>query len=1025
MILRPSLFLVLGLTAIFPFPPARAQSPWQQRVAYEMDVTLHPDRHRMDGFQRLTYFNHSPDTLRRVFYHLYFNAFQPHSMMAERNRHLPDPDGRIVPRIWNLGPDEIGFHEILSLTRNGRPVAFEIHDTVMRVTLAEPIPPGGEAVFEMRFRSQIPLQTRRSGRDNREGIDYSMSQWYPKMAEYDERGWHADPYVGREFYGPFGTFDVRITVPADYVLGGTGVVVNAAEVGHGYADVPTPDADSLTWHFHAENVHDFAWAADPDFLHDRIEGPDGVTVHLLYQPDVAEAWQPMRAWVPQILAFYNEHVGPYPWPQFTVAQAGDGGMEYPMVNFITGRRSPFSLLGVTAHEAAHEWFYGILGSNEADYAWMDEGFTSYISGEAFMHIASRGRTPGDHRRAVQNVATALALGFADRLNTPADWFRENRAYGVAAYSGGEMIAEMLGYVISDERRDAFFKEYFRRFKFHHPDPFDVEKVAEDVSGLRLDWFFEQFLNTTRTLDYGVGSVASRRAGDGWTTTITLHRKDDVVMPVDLRLTLDGGETRWVTVPLTIMEGHKPVPEGWIVAEAWPWTSPSHTITVTLPEKVVKVELDPLERTPEQNRLDNASSFPLDVAFLRPPAPAWNRYGVGVRPLAQYTHDFGAGVGLQARGAYVLGRYRAQATVKLWPEVLFSGGDDPALDTDPRRTSFFDGIDYAASYAHPIRALGPFAALTFSARKHLGFMENEIALSTPFGSRAGAGGPHRLTVSLLHQYRASDRFFRPTGFPTLRPDFPRLHLGSLRLAYAYVKDGSRAEVTVELGGALEAVFPRDTPASANRITADFTEDLRLGRFPVRYRVRFGLGAPGLAFHKRPRLGVGSYEDRWRSAAFRNVAAAFERPLDDAHLVAFSGVGPVAYALSRTGAGRRRVILGARAARNIFAGTVTLGSGPVSAHPWLHPFEAEAFFGFGTVWNEELLGVALRDLVADAGVSLAYDVSALAPLRRWIAQSDALSGLRLVARFPLWASNPEHIARDEDAFAFRWLLGVQLR
>ena len=214
----PRMLRLLFLTSVLAAPAVLAQqaAPWQQTVAYDMDVRLDTDRHHLAGRQRLVYTNNSPDTLRQVFYHLYFNAFQPTSMMAERNRHLPDPDRRIVPRIFELGPDEIGYQRIASLTQDGVPVPFRVDDTVMQVDLARPIPPGTSSTFEIVFEAQVPLQTRRSGRDNREGIDYSMTQWYPKMAAYDALGWHADPYVGREFYAPFGTFDVRITLPSAY-----------------------------------------------------------------------------------------------------------------------------------------------------------------------------------------------------------------------------------------------------------------------------------------------------------------------------------------------------------------------------------------------------------------------------------------------------------------------------------------------------------------------------------------------------------------------------------------------------------------------------------------------------------------------------------------------------------------------------------------------------------------------------------------------------------------------------------------
>ena len=877
--------LLVALFVLLVARPATAQVPadWQQEVDYTMDITLLADTHQMRGTQTLVYTNNAPDTLRTVYYHLYFNAFNPSSMMAERNRHLPDSDGRIVPRIFNLGPDEVGYHRIESLRQDGQPVPYDVTDTVVRVDLAEPILPGASTTFEMAFRSQVPLQTRRSGRDNDEGIDYSMSQWYPKMAQYDERGWHADPYVGREFYAPYGSFDVRITLPAAYTVGATGLLQNPEAVGHGYDFEGTgtwrPEdldatADSLTWHFVAEDVHDFAWAADPDYIHERIDPGDGPTYHLLYESDVEERWAPMDRWVPTLIRFYSEEYGPYAYPQFTVAQAGDGGMEYPMVNFLTGERSPMSLLGVTAHEAAHEWFYGAMGMNEADHAWIDEGFTSYATTEGVYHVL--GRDNPSHQGSYLSFLAAHERGYFERLNTPADWFITNSAYGTAAYPSGAMVVEMLGYVLSDTVRDAFINELFARHTFRHIDPLTIEKTAEDVSGLRLDWYFEQFLNTDRTLDYALADLEQQRTDDGWQATLSLERKAPMVMPLDIRLTLEDGSTQWINVPLGIMQGHKPVDDTWMVAEPWLWTFPEHTLTVDLPARATAAEIDPKGLTPDRNRLNNTDAFPVEARFLRPPASSnWFDYSVGYRPLAQYADDFGVGGGLQARGSYLFGQFRTKAMVKLWPQVLFSGGDDPELDAPrfdvppgapvpdlafpERESSAWDGIDYALEATHEAALLGPRATASIALTKHLGLMENTLSVTKPLDAPI-SDGSERLTASIVHQHNGTDRVFgeqRGTVFivtPSLNTipvqvpfnPFGQEHMLSARVTYAVADGADRVEVGLELGASLRdrrTVSPLDGPpfdlpgASANRFHLERHE----GRYLRRARRTGGLPA----------------------------------------------------------------------------------------------------------------------------------------------------------------------------------------
>ncbi|MBT8292729.1 MAG: M1 family peptidase, partial [Eudoraea sp.] len=246
-------------------------SYWQQHVDYIMEVSMDVENYQYTGTQRLVYTNNSPDELSRVYFHMYFNAFQPGSEMDIRLQNIKDPDGRMSvngqSRIASLAPDEIGYLRASSLKQNGEDVSFNLEGTVLEVVLAKPIPSGGKSTFDMEFEGQVPLQIRRSGRNNSEGVALSMSQWYPKMAEYDFEGWHADPYIGREFHGVWGDFDVKLTIDKDYTVGGSGYLQNPQEIGHGYetpgSKIKKTKGKTLTWHFKAPMVHDFMWAADP------------------------------------------------------------------------------------------------------------------------------------------------------------------------------------------------------------------------------------------------------------------------------------------------------------------------------------------------------------------------------------------------------------------------------------------------------------------------------------------------------------------------------------------------------------------------------------------------------------------------------------------------------------------------------------------------------------------------------------------------------------------------------------------
>ena len=199
-------------------------SYWQQKVNYTIDIDFFHENHQFKGTEKLVYYNNSPDTLHKAFFHLYFNAFQPKSMMDVRSRTLPDPDRRVMDRIYKLKEDEIGFHKINQLKQNNKDVKYKIQGTILEVDLIDAIYPNDSSVFYLEFLSQVPSQIRRSGRNNKEGIDYSMAQWFPKIAEYDRQGWHAHPYIAREFYSPWGDYDVTISIDKKYVVGGTGIL---------------------------------------------------------------------------------------------------------------------------------------------------------------------------------------------------------------------------------------------------------------------------------------------------------------------------------------------------------------------------------------------------------------------------------------------------------------------------------------------------------------------------------------------------------------------------------------------------------------------------------------------------------------------------------------------------------------------------------------------------------------------------------------------------------------------------------
>ncbi|HRJ28438.1 MAG TPA: M1 family metallopeptidase [Cyclobacteriaceae bacterium] len=579
---------------------------WQQRAEYTMDVRLDVKTHKVTGTQKLVYYNNSPDTLNKVYYHLYFNAFQPGSMMDVRSRNIMDPDGRVTDRISKLKDDEIGYQRIQSLKQDGKDINFHIEGTILEVTLAKPILPKGKATFDMKFESQVPIQIRRSGRNSREGIAYSMTQWYPKMAEYDFQGWHAYQYVAREFHGVWGDFDVKITIDPTFVIGSTGKLQNPDKIGHGYEKAGTKvsrPAGELTWHFVAKNVIDFAWAADPDYTHEIAQVPDGPEVHFFYQPGekTTENWKKLKEYTVRHFEFMNKTFGKYPYELYSVIQGGDGGMEYPMLTLITGERSLNSLVGVMAHEVAHSWYQAVLASNESLYAWFDEGFADFATNES-MALLFDEKNP--HGGSYNGYFSLVRSGLQEPMNQHADHFTTNRAYGISAYNMGTVFLHQLKYIIGDANFYKGMRRYYNTWKFKHPEPNDFIRIMEKTSGLQLKWYMTYWVNTTKRIDYGIQSVLA----DNEATFITLERIGEFPMPVDLMITYADGSKELFYIPLNETLGNKPAEDtslSRVELETWPWVNPTYTLKINKPAKgIAKLEIDTSMRLADIDRKNN-------------------------------------------------------------------------------------------------------------------------------------------------------------------------------------------------------------------------------------------------------------------------------------------------------------------------------------------------------------------------------------------------------------------------------------
>ena len=638
------IFLLIGTINSFAQPDR-----WQQKIKYAINVNINVATNTFKGTEKIEYINNSPDTLAKVFLHLYWNAFQPNSSMDVRSRELGktalrqdrngnnilDWDGRVTNRISRLKENEIGYQRVKSITINGKLQKLIEHETILEVVLDKSITPKTKVVMDVVFEAQVPIQIRRSGRDNAEGVRYSMSQWYPKVVEYDYQGWNANPYIAREFYGVWGDFDVKITMDKNYMIAATGVLQNPNTIGFGYeaagVKVPAIKGNTITWNFKGENIHDFVWAADDNFKH--ISKKVGSTVlHVFYKQKDARAdsaWNNVLWSSEKVLPYMESRFGKYPYPQYSFIQGGDGGMEYAMATLLKGPG-----LGTVFHEWIHSWYQHILGTNESLFGWMDEGFTSFGENEVTSYynnnFATQSPWINDKTKAAiiksneenkedlpaqqsDNYAGYFALAkspFEEPMTTHADHFNTNFGYSLAAYSKGSVFINQLGYIVGDKQRDEILLAYYNQWKFKHPNANDFVRVAEKHTGIALQWYKEYWINSTKTIDYAVGNINL----DSITgkTQIALKRIGKVPMPLDVVITYRDGSQELHYIPLNLMYGNKPAEDNLtrIMQPEWRWTHPEYMFETSRRINEIKtIEIDPSQRMADLNRSNNKLVVP--------------------------------------------------------------------------------------------------------------------------------------------------------------------------------------------------------------------------------------------------------------------------------------------------------------------------------------------------------------------------------------------------------------------------------
>jgi hypothetical protein len=588
---------------------------WQQRADYTISATLDTTARSVAGSVTIKYVNNSPDTLRFVWLQVDQNLYRPGSKGSVIN----PADSRWGARNFQ------GGYDITKLTVDGKPHSPKVDDTMMRIDLDKPIAPkGGTATIAMDFRFNVPDHG--SDRMGRDSSLYEIAQWYPRMAVYDDvRGWNTDPYLGQgEFYLEYGDYDYSVTVPAGYTVAGSGLLQNASDVLTATerqrlaqaatstnvvqiitADESKPKATpgTKTWKFHATNVHDVAWAAAPDMRWDAVStGPipnndKGVLAQSYYVwPRAGAGWENAAENTQWTIRTYSTLIYPFPYPQATSVAGPVGGMEYPMFVMVHYAPKAEGAFGTIDHEHGHEWFPMIVSSNERRYAWMDEGFNTYIN-----TFSNELRTPGTPvlPSYLKNWSDIQARGIAAPLMTPPDRI-DPAALGAIGYrKPAAVLLTLRNHVVGRETFDRAFREYARRWAYKHPTPGDFFRTIENVSGDDLSWYWRAFFYGNDVLDLGVENVTNASSGGQTVASIVVRRRTSIPFPLEMRLRLADGSVQNVTIPVDI------------------WGSGQERVTaqVVVASNVVGVRLWPDGTVPDANDTnDTWGSAPPRDAF---------------------------------------------------------------------------------------------------------------------------------------------------------------------------------------------------------------------------------------------------------------------------------------------------------------------------------------------------------------------------------------------------------------------------
>ena len=636
---------------------------WQQDVHYNIKATLNDSSDIIDGIEELVYWNNSPFTISFVYFHLYNNAQTKNSYLADLYK-----NNNYNLKFGKYRSNDLGT-QVESVDVNGQILKTEKDNTILKVYLPKALPPGESINIHLKFKTYFDKEAIRNRMKMFNSFGkkhYDIVHWYPRITVIDSKFiWNTDQHMDHEFYGDFGSYHVEMTLPNDYIADGTGTLLNEKEVlpdslrkkldlsnflkkpfNSPPSTIVKKDGTTKTWKFSAINVHDFAITADPNYRIDEVNW-DGVRCIALVQESHTAGWYNAAKYTAKVIETNSYNIGPYHHPKMIIADAQDG-MEYPMLTLCGGYDPDYRTLLI--HEMTHNWFQGMLGTNETYRAYMDEGFTQFYTADSYQFIdgpiskempakskyVNRFTEP---RRIIDDeIYTSYYNNTVTKneevsLNTHADDFnggiRHGGGYG-QSYTKTAAMLKNLEYVLGRALFDKAMQHYFKQWKFCHPYPEDFRNSIIQFTGVDLNWFFDQWLETSKVIDYKIGRIKREKFG---VYQITFKRKGSMQMPIDFVVIDKNDSARHYYIPNTWFEK----PTGATTLPRWigwgPKLKTTYTATLDIGMPIKNVIIDPSYRLADVNMINNAKNNRINLRFdskvFNP--PNWKKYDMRIRP----------------------------------------------------------------------------------------------------------------------------------------------------------------------------------------------------------------------------------------------------------------------------------------------------------------------------------------------------------------------------------------------------------